>query len=152
SPDELVARLGIAGDWRANPGRLGDHLRRDLRGAKMLVFVDQAEQLVAWPAVDRERFLAALLAAADDPDGPLRGILAVRHDFVIELAQTAALRESVGRHLMLLGPPDGDQLTAALIEPARRLGFELEPGLADEIVGALRVTDPGERTEAPYRT
>jgi eukaryotic-like serine/threonine-protein kinase len=135
--DELIARLGVSGDWRAHPGWLGDQLRRDLRDQRLLVFVDQAEQMVAWPAGDRDPFLAALRAAADDVDGPIRLVLAVRDDFIAQLARTDALRALLGRSLLLLGPPDAEQLATALTEPARRVGFGFEDGLADDVVAAL---------------
>src|SRR5262245_5620590 len=147
--DELVARLGGGDDWRAHPGRLGDALRRELGETRMLVFVDQAEQLTAAPPADRDAFLAALLAAADDPDGPVLVILAVRDDFLIELVHASAVREHIGRNLMLLGAPDAEQLTAALIEPARRLDVRFEPGLAEDVVGALHLVAHHGAADAP---
>jgi len=149
--DELVAKLGVGAEWREHPGRLGEELRRT--SARSLVFVDQAEQLIAWPATDREAFLRALFAAADDVDGPVRVIVAVRDDFLIQLAKSEALRDDVGRNLMLLGPPDAEQLMAALVEPAHRLGFEFEPGLPAEVVGALQIAEEGPASgAAPYRS
>ena len=149
SAGELIGRLASIDGWREHPGRVGDRLRADLRGGRMLIFVDQAEQLVRWPPGDREAFLGALLAAADDADGPIRLVLAVRDDFLIELARSTALRDELGRSLMLLGPPDAEELTASLVEPARGLDVTFEPGLAEDVVGALLATETAVADPAP---
>jgi len=148
---EMFARLGVDASWREHPGRLGEELRRT--DERALVFVDQAEQLVAWPAEDRDAFLHALFSAADDARGPVRVILAVRDDFLIQLAQSERIRDELGRNLLLLAPPDAEQLMAALVQPAQRLGFTFEAGLDADIVSALQVVQPGAPTaDAPYRS
>ncbi len=141
-------------ELETRPAALGavlrDHARK--RGAGVLLFIDQFEELYAHevrPAA-RDAFAASLLLAADDADGPVRTILALREDQLSRLSLTAALRDEASKSLLLLGPPDAQGLVEALRGPARRLGFEFEEGLAEEIVGALtRDVPEGELATAP---
>src|SRR5262252_9661615 len=69
---------------RREPGTLGARLRSRARRKRVqiLLFVDQHEELytlVADPA-ERRAFTACLAAAADDPSGPLRVVVAMRSD------------------------------------------------------------------------
>ena len=130
--DELAAEL------EASPSRLA-LLAQDIaeaRSTRVVFFVDQLEELytlVADPAV-RGRFLRALVAAADDPDGPVRVVLTVREEFLSRLAEGPELREALA-HITILGSPDGRQLREILTRSVARIGHDYDdPGLVDRMV------------------
>jgi WD40 repeat protein len=130
------------------PGLFGDALRA-LAGesqSRVLLCVDQMEELVTLneDAEVRRAFVQALLSAADDPASPTRVLVAIRDDFLSRIAQGTELRHALGQGLLLLGAPDAEALALCLREPAARLGFDFEPGLAEEMIAAL-----GEET-APF--
>jgi WD40 repeat protein len=139
---EQVRRRGEeALELEEKPAALGTVLR-DLarkKGARLLLFVDQLEELYTREVRPEARaaFAASLLAAADDVEGPVRVVATLREDHLSRLSETPALRDEISQSLLLLGPPDAEGLLEALRGPARRLGYELEEGLAEEIVQAL---------------
>lgn len=128
---ELAARPGLVGQ------ALRDHARA--RQARVLVFVDQLEELFTQcdDRAARQAFAAMLLASADDRDAPVRVVVAMREELLSRLGETPALRDAVTAGILLLGPPDVAGVAEAIAGPARRLGFELEAGLVDEMVAAL---------------
>ena len=141
---ELAARPAVLG------AVLRDHARK--RGARVLLFVDQLEELYTHetPPEARAAFAAALLLAADDAGGPVRVVVALREDHLSRLSATAALRDELSRGLLLLGPPDAAGLVEALRGPARRMGYELEEGLGEEVAAALaRDLPEGELVSTP---
>ncbi|MFH1532102.1 MAG: serine/threonine-protein kinase, partial [Pseudomonadota bacterium] len=124
------------------PGRLGQALR-DLgrkQGTRVLLFVDQAEELYTQAAADAERkaFLDALLGAADDPHGPVRVLLAIRTDFVDRFAEHREILRLVEKGMVLLGPMGAESLVECLTRPAELKGFGLEPGIVEDVVQALQ--------------
>ena len=114
---EFAARLAAATD--------GD------RG--LVLFVDQAEELITQS--DRgaaARFADALVAAlARDPG--LRVIASVRGDFVTRLAEVSGLAALVTRGLHLVGPLDDAGRREAIIGPAQVAGVEFEPAAVDAL-------------------
>jgi WD40 repeat protein/tRNA A-37 threonylcarbamoyl transferase component Bud32 len=138
---DLAARLGGEASL-AEPGRLGELLRRraQTRNERIVLFLDQLEEVVTTGASadDRDAFLCALLAAGDDPAAPVRVVLAVRDDFLGQVARARELRDALGGNLLLLGPPDVESLAESLRGPTQRAGYDFEPGLVEEIVAALR--------------
>jgi len=126
----------------AAPGRAGQALRQLARDedVRVLVVVDQFEELYTRcdDADQRAAFAQALLSCADDTTSPTRAILTLREDFLTRLSEHRELRDCVVAHLFPLGPPDPQNLTEALVEPARRLGYRFEEGLAEAMVAELR--------------
>jgi WD40 repeat protein len=123
------------------PGRLGEALRTlaKERGAKVMLFLDQMEELVtltARPEIQRA-FVRAVLSAGDDAASPTRVVLTVRDDFLGRLSQSPDLGDVLVPGMLLLGPPDAASLAACLREPAARLGYAFDEGLVEEIVSAL---------------
>jgi tetratricopeptide (TPR) repeat protein len=134
SPD-AAARL------REAPGRFGADLRElaGRRGARILVVIDQLEELFTLcdDAGDRDVFLAALLAAADDVSSPARVVLSLRADFLDRLAVHPTFLAEVSRGLFFLTAPDRDHLREALVRPAELAGFAFEtPALVDDMLAA----------------
>ncbi len=129
-----------------DPRSLLLHLRQTLpQGGRALIVVDQLEELftLCRDPFEREAFADNLLAAAEDPDGPTGIVLALRADFYAHCAQHADLREAVAQHQEYLGPMSTEELRRAIEEPARRGGWECEPGLVD-----LLLRDVGEEPGA----
>jgi WD40 repeat protein len=131
--DDLAASPGLcAARWRA-------HCRGRGPGHRLLVFVDQFEELYTLGAPPRERaaFVACLLGAADDPSSPLRVVLSVRGDFLDRAAGDRALAAELGRGLLLLPPIDARGLDAALRRPLEAAGYRFE----DDALARAMVND-----------
>jgi serine/threonine protein kinase len=105
-------------------------------GKRILLVVDQLEECFTQCSskVERGTFLSVLVAIADDTKGALRLLIAVREDFLSRLAEHRALIEKTDDNLILLRPPDADDLRAALCAPAALHSFTFEPGLADAVL------------------
>jgi hypothetical protein len=117
------------------PGLFGTMLRSAAarRNHRVLVVVDQLEELFTLCDSDRVRkaFLAALLAAADDPSSPVRVVLSMRADFLDRLAGHKQFLAELSRGLFFLTAPDQDNLRETLVRPAELAGYTFE---TDEII------------------
>ena len=118
--DQLVEAPGLFGSMlRAAAGR---------RHQRVIVVVDQLEELFTLCDSDeiRELFLAALLAAADDPSSPVRVVLSMRADFLDRLAGHRHFLDELSRGLFFLTAPDRDNLRETLVRPADLAGYAFE--------------------------
>ena len=99
---------------------------RFVAGPPTLLVVDQFEELftLCHDAAERQRFAAALAAAADSP--ATRVVLTLRDDFLIPAEELEALRDRLGPSLMLLAAPGPDDLERIVVEPARRRGYDFD--------------------------
>jgi eukaryotic-like serine/threonine-protein kinase len=132
---------------REEPGYLGVALRRraQRKGARVLLFVDQFEELYALvgDAALRQAFTACVAGVADDWSSPLRVVLSMRSDFVDRVAEDRVFMQQLARGLVFLPPPDRDGLREALIQPLDAVGFRFEdPTIAEEMIDSLLGT-PG---------
>jgi len=123
------------------PGLFGTMLRTTAaqRGHKVVVVVDQLEELFTLCDSEkiREVFLAALLAAADDPSSPVRVVLSMRADFLDRLAGHQGFLTELSRGLFFLTAPDRENLREALLRPAELAGYSFEDtSVVDEMVEA----------------
>jgi hypothetical protein len=104
------------------PGLFGSLLRDEARRRQtsMLIVVDQLEELFTLCDSDEIRrvFLAALLAAADDPTSPVRVVLSMRADFLDRLAGHKHFLAELSRGLFFLTAPDQENLRETLEGPA----------------------------------
>jgi eukaryotic-like serine/threonine-protein kinase len=142
-PPAPPAEVGALADrLRNEPGLLGARLRRRAaeRGCRILLFVDQLEELHTLGVEREERagFLACLTAAADDPESPLRLVVALRADFLHRLAEDGGFSETLVPGLVFLRPLAREGLREALVQPvaAAGHGFESE-AMVDEMLDAL---------------
>ncbi|HUS64125.1 MAG TPA: serine/threonine-protein kinase, partial [Kofleriaceae bacterium] len=151
----LVTRLAAAGidagtlarDLEQHAGALGSALRAAAaaRGTRVLLVIDQLEELFTLSDDPRERelFAAAIARAARSPDDPVRVVLTLRDDFLLRAEALPPLRARLGPALQLLTTPAPEDLHRILVEPLRRAGYVFDdPGLPDEIVEELQGT-PG---------
>ncbi|MFI6520364.1 helix-turn-helix domain-containing protein [Spirillospora sp. NPDC050679] len=148
------------------PGTLAAVLRRTVpgpgvvprQGAPGLVMVvDQFEETftLCEDEDDRRAFIGALcaLASADAGQGagrsPILVVLGVRADFYGHCLAYPELVAALGDGQVPLGPMSRAELHEAIVGPARAAGLELEPGLAELLLGELGAQDgPGPRLGA----
>jgi WD40 repeat protein len=108
-------------------------------GARLVIFIDQLEELFTLAAAgDPTGFAAALDALRGEPRCLI--VLALRADFYAELMQSALWVD--GRRCVDLPPLRGAALRAAIEQPARALGVYFEPGLIDRLL-ADAAGEPG---------
>jgi len=110
------------------------HLKWLGGGNRLLLVVDQFEELftACKDAVERKAFVDNLLhAAAPETEGATIVMIALRADFYAHCAQLADLREALAQSQVYIGPMNITELRQAIEEPARRHGWDFEPGLVD---------------------
>ncbi len=108
-----------------------------------VVVVDQFEELFTLNGPEvQARFARLLGRMATEAD--IRVLLSMRDDFLIRCHEHEGLA-GVFEGVVPLGPPAGEALRRALVDPARAEGYEFEEGLADEMLAAVE----GERGALP---
>ena len=114
--------------------RIGIELDGDL-----VIVLDQFEELFTLVASDRERnrFVSTVVTAACDPLSRVRIVLTLRADFFHQVLSHRELGSAISVANLALAPLDSERIRLAIVEPARRSGLELEPGLADRIIADL---------------
>ncbi|WP_437897864.1 nSTAND1 domain-containing NTPase [Sorangium sp. So ce124] len=139
--DELLAPL------RSQPGYLGVRLRARCRragpGHRILVFVDQFEELYTLGAAPEERaaFVACLEAAADDASSPLRVLLAIRSDFLDRMAEDHHFMNDVTGGLWFLPPMGRGGLRDALTRPIEAAAHRFETAeMVEHMLSTLEST------------
>ena len=134
------AELGRALDGE----RLGEALGQLSSGERLVVAVDQLEELFTVCEHEEERaaFLEQLAAAARDPERRALVVVSLRADFYGRFASYPRFAGPLSRSHVLVGPMDRDELARAIEQPAARAGLELEPGLVDALVSDV-AGEPG---------
>ncbi|WP_437975280.1 protein kinase [Sorangium sp. So ce295] len=116
----------------SQPGYLGAALRarcrREGREHRVLLFVDQFEELYTLGAApeDRAAFVACLEGAADDASSPVRVLLAIRSDFLDRMAEDRQFIKDLTRGLWFLPPMGREGLRDALTRPLEAAGYRFE--------------------------
>ncbi|CAM5626529.1 Novel STAND NTPase 1 domain-containing protein OS=Streptomyces tendae OX=1932 GN=GUR47_20980 PE=4 SV=1 [Streptomyces tendae] len=116
--------------------------------ARPVVIVDQFEELFTLCPDDADRrvFIRVLQAAcvpgaAGEP-APVLVTLGVRADFYDRCLRYPELADALQHRHMVLGPLTTAELREAVIAPARAVGMELEPGLAELIIREVSSDGP----------
>ncbi|MFI6504303.1 hypothetical protein [Nonomuraea typhae] len=116
-------------------------------GSRLILAVDQFEEIFAAGQEEQAAFIAALHAAGTVPEGAAgipaaMVVVAVRGDMI---DRCAGHQELVGalRSAFVLGTMTEAELRAAINVPAEVAGLEIEAGLADTILGELRSSAGG---------
>jgi eukaryotic-like serine/threonine-protein kinase len=133
---EMLAQL------HGSPGSFGELIRRAAvrRGECVMIVVDQLEELftLCEDVTERQLFLTAMLAAADDASAPVRVVLSMRADFLDRLAVHKQFLAELARGLFFLSAPDDENLREALLRPAELAGYSFEASIVDDMMAAAR--------------
>jgi hypothetical protein len=160
APEELLSRrlasaltaAGAPRDWKevrralAGGGPALTELARDLtdaadaHDARVLLVVDQAEELLTRTAEDERREFLRLLVAALAPGSPLVVVATLRGEFLGPLLEQPELAEML-REPYALAPLSPAGMAEAIRGPARLGDLEFEDDLVDRMV---RETGGGE--------
>ncbi|MFF3908204.1 AAA family ATPase [Streptomyces sp. NPDC001848] len=116
--------------------------------ARPVVIVDQFEETftLCSDEADRRMFVrllhAACSPAAPGDLGPVLVVLGIRADFYEQCLGYPELADALQHRHMVLGPLTTAELREAVSGPAKAVGLELEPGLAELIVREVSVDGP----------
>ena len=115
--------------------------------ASLLLLVDQFEETFTLCRDESERalFVEKILALAQETSRKLAVVIAMRADFYSHCAQYPSLRNAIAAQQEYIGQMNAQELRLAIEEPARRGGWELEPGLVDILlndIGAHGTSEP----------
>jgi basic membrane lipoprotein Med (substrate-binding protein (PBP1-ABC) superfamily)/DNA-binding SARP family transcriptional activator len=112
-------------------------------GGRLLLVIDQFEELfTATEDGLRRRFLHALAATVTEPHGQVVVVLTLRADFYDRPLLHAEFAEAFIPGVINVLPMKADELEAAIITPAERVGVLLQPALLAELV-AETADQPG---------
>ncbi|MEN8184434.1 MAG: protein kinase, partial [Myxococcota bacterium] len=99
-------------------------------GSKLVIAVDQMEELfTVAPADQAEILLAALASTVTEESANLKVIASIRADFFGYPLASPGFGALAGPATMTIGPMRAEQLAAAISEPARLSGVEVEAAL-----------------------
>jgi len=142
--DDPVGRLLVHDDALAGLARSVLRSRGAATTARLLVVVDQAEELftICQDDARRKRFVAALLEATRGRDPLVRVALTLRADFLPQATAVPELAALLSTSHYVLVPLDGVGYEAAIVGPARTVGVELEAGLVGRILADV-AGEPG---------
>jgi eukaryotic-like serine/threonine-protein kinase len=127
------------------PGYFGTVLRSRARtrGGKLLLFVDQFEELFTLsPSADeRLAFTACLVGMADDAFSPLRLMLSIRSDFLDRVAEDRHFMSELSQGLYFVGPPDREGLRDAIVRPAEMVRYRFDNvAMVEHMLDTLQTT------------
>jgi|GEM_PF-1264018 len=119
-------------DLLTHPMEFGARLRARCRertsARRILVFVDQCEELYTLVSDPRERaaFWACICGAADEASSPLRVISSIRSDFLDRIVEDRQFVTHLAGGLFFLPPIDRDGQRDALTLPVEATGYRFE--------------------------
>ncbi|MGG2461567.1 hypothetical protein ACO0M4_17385 [Streptomyces sp. RGM 3693] len=117
--------------------------------ARPVVIVDQFEEAftLCSDEATRRTFIQLLHAACTSTDAgdpaPALVILGIRADFFEQCLGHPELADALQHRHMVLGPLTSAELREAVTGPAKAVGLELEPGLAELIIREVSADGPG---------
>ncbi|MGW1375746.1 nSTAND1 domain-containing NTPase [Streptomyces sp. NPDC002446] len=123
--------------------------RETSAAARPVVIVDQFEEaFTLCPDEATRRTFIQLLHAACTPSGPGEQapalvIIGIRADFYEQCLGHPELADALQHRHMVLGPLTAAELREAVTGPAKAVGLELEPGLAELIIREVSADGPG---------
>jgi len=108
-------------------------LKKAPAAGRLLLAIDQFEEVFTTckDQGERQAFVDTLLEAITPDEAAMTVVIALRADFYHHCAQFDNLRKALARHQEYIGPMNVEELRRAIQEPARRSGWEFEPGLVD---------------------
>lgn len=145
SPDGNGAAPDDAG---TTPNTTGTTPNSPSTPTRPVLIVDQFEETFTLSSdeADRRTFIQLLSAACTpgDPGGqaPVLVVLGIRADFYEQCLGYPELADALQHRHMVLGPLTTAELREAVVGPAKAVGLELEPGLAESIVREVSADGP----------
>ena len=137
-PMRELARRSLGATGRDEVADLLTHLvtASGEQEGRVVLAVDQFEEVwtVCADEAERRQFLDTLTELATDPRSSVTLVLAVRADFMGELAENDALRSLVNDGTVLVGPMTPAEVRRAVERPAAAALLALDDGLADTVV------------------
>ncbi|HEY6072049.1 MAG TPA: helix-turn-helix domain-containing protein, partial [Anaerolineales bacterium] len=115
-------------------------------GQNHLVLVDQFEETFTLCRDENERseFIERLISIGRDKPSKTTVVIALRADFYSYCAQYPLLRAAVAAEQEYIGQMTTDELRRAIEEPAKRGGWEFEPGLVDILLSDIGADGMGQ--------
>jgi WD40 repeat protein/transcriptional regulator with XRE-family HTH domain/energy-coupling factor transporter ATP-binding protein EcfA2 len=103
---------------------------------RILILVDQFEEVftLCHDEIERIALIEKLLSAAQEESKKTTVVIALRADFYSHCAQYPLLRQAVAAEQEYMGQMTAQELRRAIEEPARRGGWDFEPGLVDVLL------------------
>jgi WD40 repeat protein/transcriptional regulator with XRE-family HTH domain len=114
---------------------------------QILILVDQFEEVFTLCRDETQRlaFIERLIMLAKQSSRKTTVVIALRADFYSHCSQYPLLRNAVAAQQEYIGQMTAEELRRAIEEPARRGGWQFEPGLVDILlqdVGAQGTSEP----------
>ncbi|MGH3887531.1 MAG: NACHT and WD repeat domain-containing protein, partial [Pseudonocardiaceae bacterium] len=146
----LVTQIAsLTGADQATAQRCGEllrnHLDREEPGARVVVVVDQFEELFTLCPDDQQRrtFIELLSQLASPPHPVGLVVVGVRADFYATCANYPHLRTALQDNPLVVGPMSDTELRAAIRYPAHDVGLDVEEGLVELLLRDLGDTAGG---------
>ncbi|MEO1056594.1 MAG: AAA family ATPase, partial [Actinomycetota bacterium] len=104
--------------------------------SELVLVIDQFEELFSLTndSATRDLFLASLVEVANDERSRVRIVVTLRADYFDRPLQHAEFGSLLRTGLVPIAAPREHELAAAIIEPARHAGLDIESGLVARIV------------------
>jgi DNA-binding SARP family transcriptional activator len=139
------ASVDLANDLKRDPRTLQKYLHEWLdkeiqeknSAYRTLIVIDQFEELftLCEHEIERGAFIDNLLNAANsNTEAPINVLITLRADFYAHCGQYPKLRQALTQNQVYLGPMNAGEIRRVIEEPARRDGWEFEPGLVELIL------------------
>lgn len=146
---QSTVRVGDLGELLASGA--SDSLSRIVNAiaddSRLILVVDQFEEVFTrcYDETERERFLSCLLEQLDKPANRLTLIIVLRADFFSKCAERSysGLARRIQNGLSTLLPMSVAELRAVIVEPARKVGLDVDGDLVAEIIAAVH-REPGD--------
>jgi len=111
---------------------------------RLLLFVDQLEELLTLSEPDEARVMAATLAALAVRVPSVRVLATARSDFLSRLAMLPGLGDEMARGLYFLRPLTGEHIREVIVRPAAAKGVAFESeALVDTLVAQTELAPGG---------
>jgi formylglycine-generating enzyme required for sulfatase activity len=129
-----VVRIALGPQLGARLAEDPGHLARAAAGGRVVLFVDQLEELCTLASPDDAARVSEALAALAHAASGARVLATVRSDFLTRLAVLPGLGAEIGAALHLARPLAAEGLREAIVGPARAKGVRFE---SEEMIEAL---------------
>jgi len=134
SPNELAAALEVGSAGLVQLANELTALSSDNTGRlKVLVIIDQAEELLTRTGAREQQAFLGLLSGALHEDSPIWVVATLRSEFLSTAPERSGLAEAVDDPLVI-EPISRARLIDVITRPAQRAALEFAPGLVERMV------------------